>query len=88
LEKMYKLIGKEIRYPKEARENGIQGKIFVQFVVNEEGKLSDIQVIKGIGDGCDEEAMRVMALTKWNPAEHEGKKVKQRLAMLIVFALD
>jgi TonB family protein len=118
LEEMYKLIGKEIRYPKEARENGIQGKIFVQFVVNTDGRLSDIEIVKGfdktnvqldemvvvgyqnkseaekkaitesIANSLNEEGKRTVALTKWNPAEHEGKKVKQRLVIPIIFALD
>jgi TonB family protein len=88
IQEMFKFMENEMTYPQQAREKGIQGKVFVQFVVNEDGKLSDIRAVRGIGDGCDEEAMRVIALTKWEAGEQDGKKVKQRLVLPIVFKLD
>jgi len=73
----YQLIGQNIRYPSEARKMGIKGKVFVEFVINIDGSLSDIKVIKGIGGGCDEEAKRVVSLSPpWNPGKIDGKPVK------------
>lgn len=54
-------LAKNLRYPKEARQNRIQGKVFVQFVISSTGTVHDLRVLKGIGGGCDEEAVRVVS---------------------------
>jgi protein TonB len=78
----YKLVATNIKYPVQARAKGIEGRVFVEFVVNLDGSLSDIKVIKGIGDGCDEEAMRVVALSPpWIQAKQKGQIVKQRVVL-------
>ena len=68
----------------------IEGKVFVQFIVNHDGTLSDIEVIRGIGEGCDEEAIRVIELTDkmWVPGKHEEKIVKTRMVVPISFKLS
>jgi TonB family protein len=77
-----------LTYPEAARKANIQGKVFVQFVVQKDGSLSDIQVLKGIGGGCDEEAVRVIAASpKWNPGKQKGMAVKQRMSVPIAFNL-
>ena len=71
-----------------ARRNHIQGKVFLQFIVDTDGSLSDIKVVKGIGFGCDQESLRVMKLApKWNPGKQRGKPVKVRMMVPISFAL-
>lgn len=84
----YKLTGESIRYPAQARRLNVEGKVFVEFVVNKDGELTDIHVIKGIGSGCDEEAIRVVKLSPpWVPAKQRGKPVRQRIVLPIFFKL-
>lgn len=85
----YKFISKEMKYPSLARRNNIEGRVFVQFIVDNDGSLSDIQIIKGIGGGCDEEAARVLAQApKWNPGKQRGKAVRVRMIVPIHFRLN
>ncbi|HCZ36061.1 MAG TPA: hypothetical protein DHV26_09065, partial [Cytophagales bacterium] len=68
---------------------GIQGRVFIEFVVNQNGSLSDIRPLKGIGGGCDEEAVKVMANAEaWNPGKQRGMAVRQRMVIPIIFSLD
>lgn len=84
----YKILQKNIHYPTKAERNGTSGKVFVEFVVNEQGQLSHIKVIKGIGHGCDEEATRVLAMTKWNSGKQRGRPVNVRLVQPITFSVN
>ena len=66
----------------------IEGKVFVQFVVDKDGNLTNVQAIKGIGAGCDEEAVRVIAKAKrWSPGKQRGRPVKVRMILPITFKL-
>ncbi len=88
LDGFYKKIGKNIKYPRMAQRAGVGGKVFARFIVNEEGEMSDIQIIKGIGYGCDEEALRVLKKGwKWNPGRQKGKRVRVRMVLPISFTL-
>jgi protein TonB len=88
MEAFYKFVGKNIEYPKQARRMGVEGKVFVQFVVDKDGGLNDIKVIKGIGAGCDEEAIRVLKESpKWKPGKQRGRPVKVRMSLPISFKL-
>ena len=70
-------------------KNGVQGKVFVEFVANKDGSISDVKVLKGIGFGCDEEALRVMRNSPdWIPAQHKATKVRQKMVLPITFKLD
>jgi TonB family protein len=83
-----KMIGANMRYPAEARRAGVQGKVFVQFVIDEQGNLISPTVVKGVSPEIDAEALRVIQLSgKWIPGEQRGKKVKQRIVLPIVFSL-
>ncbi|MDH5398112.1 MAG: energy transducer TonB [Cyclobacteriaceae bacterium] len=85
----YAYIGKNINYPSTARSSKIQGKVLIQFIVNEDGSLSDHKMIKGIGGGCDEEALRVIKnAPKWIPGKQNGKAVKVRKVMPVMFQLN
>jgi TonB family protein len=84
----YKFIGQNIQYPIEARKLNIEGRVFVSFMVDENGKLSDFKIIRGIGSGCDEEAVRVLMLSpNWKPGMQDGVAVKSLFNMAIVFKL-
>ncbi len=85
----YTYLGKQIKYPNQARIVGTEGKVFVQFVISDQGEITDIQVIKGIGSGCDEEAIRVLRLApKWNPGKQRGQAVNVRMVIPIIFKLS
>jgi TonB family protein len=85
----YSYIGQNLKYPQEARQAGVQGKVFIQFVVNEYGELTEFKSLKGIGHGCDEEAIRVLqGAEAWNPGTTDGKPVKVRMVLPITFKLD
>lgn len=88
LEKMMKFLQENLKYPPDARENGIQGRVVTQFVVDEEGNISDVQILKGIGGGCDEEVVRIVkTMPKWNPGKQNGTPVKVYYKMPVTFAL-
>jgi TonB family protein len=83
-----KFIGSNIKYPAEAKKKAVQGKVTVSFIVERDGSLSEIKVVKGIGSGCDEEAVNVMKLSpKWEQGIHNGKAVRVLLSVPINFAL-
>lgn len=85
----YKFLQENLKYPQIAKESGISGKVFVQFVVERNGSITDIKVIKGIGGGCDEEAIRVVkAMPKWTPGKQRGKAVRTQFIMPLNFVLQ
>ena len=82
----YEYLKKELKYPRQAQRMGIEGRVFVQFVVERDGRLTDIHVVKGIGAGCDEEAVRVLKESpKWKPGKQRGKPVRQKMIQNILF---
>ena len=79
-------IGTNVRYPQYAIDHGISGRVFVGFVVETDGSISNIEVLRGIGGGCDEEAVRVVKLMpNWIPGEAFGKKVRVKYILPISF---
>ena len=88
-QKMYQYLGNNIKYPQVARETGIQGRVFVNFVVEPDGSVSNVKVLRGIGGGCDEEAMRVVkSMPKWTPGKQRGKAVRVSYTLPVVFKLQ
>lgn len=82
-------ISSNLHYPENARANGIDGRVLVQFVVNEDGSVTDAQVVRGIGGGCDEEALRMVnSMPKWKPGKQNGMAVKVLFTLPIKFVLD
>ena len=82
-------VSKNVVYPKEAQEKGISGRVFVGFIVEKDGSVSNVKVLRGIGGGCDEEAVRVISgLPKWRPGKQEGKPVRVSYQMPINFKLQ
>ncbi|MBE0661458.1 MAG: energy transducer TonB [Bacteroidales bacterium] len=84
-----KYISENIKYPEEARAKGIQGTVFVTFVVEADGSVSDVKILRGIGGGCDEEAVRVIeSMPKWIPGKQRGQAVRVQFNMPIRFVLE
>ena len=80
-------IQKKITYPQSARMAGVEGRVFVKAFVNENGDVEKTEILKGIGAGCDEEAMKAIRETKFNPGKQKGKAVKVQVSMPIMFSL-
>jgi protein TonB len=78
-----------IKYPEEAKELGIQGRVFVTFVVEVDGSITDVRVLRGIGGGCDQEAIRVVkGMPKWVPGKQRGVPVRVQFNLPIKFTLQ
>lgn len=84
-----RFLAEHTNYPDSAKKYRIQGRVAIQFVVNEDGKLSDLKATHSIGYGCEEEAIRVMKMMPpWTPARQEGKKVKAYYTIPFRFQLQ
>ncbi len=94
VEDMPELIGgleglqRQIRYPEMARRAGIEGRVFIQFIVNERGEVEDPRVIRGIGGGADEEALRVVSQAQFRPGMQRGRPVRVQYSLPIFFRLQ
>jgi periplasmic protein TonB len=89
MEGFYKYVNSQLKYPAQARRMGIEGKVFIEFVVDKTGAITDVKAIKGIGAGCDEEAIRVVKNSpSWAPGKQRGKPVRQRMVLPITFKLS
>ncbi|KAF0199529.1 MAG: periplasmic protein TonB [Bacteroidetes bacterium] len=83
-----RFLQENIKYPQIARESSIQGTVYVTFVVERNGNVTDVRVLRGIGGGCDEEAIRVIkAMPNWSPGKQRGKPVRVQFNMPIKFTL-
>ena len=86
---LYKFLAENIKYPQMAKESGIQGRVFVTFVVERDGRVTDVRVLRGIGGGCDEEAIRVVSdMPKWAPGKQRGKPVRVQYNLPVKFTLQ
>jgi protein TonB len=86
---MYKFLGKNLKYPTAAQRANIQGKVFLSFIVEKDGSITDIETMKGIGFGCDEEAMRVVKLMpKWSAGKQNGRNVRVKFTIPVFFKLN
>ena len=80
---------KNIKYPSVAQDNGIQGRVLVQFVVNKDGSIVDPKVLRSVDPSLDKEAMRVVqAMPKWTPGKQRGKPVRVRFTLPVTFRLQ
>jgi protein TonB len=88
-QKLMEYVGKNIKYPQIARETGIQGRVFIGFVVEPDGSVSNVKLLRGIGGGCDEEAMRVVkSMPRWKPGKQRGKAVRVSYQIPVFFKLQ
>ncbi|GAA5522798.1 energy transducer TonB [Aliifodinibius salicampi] len=94
VEQMPELIGglaelqQKINYPERAKRAGIDGRVIIQFIVTETGDVEDPKVIRGIGGGCDQEALRVVKEAKFQPGRQRGKPVRVQYSLPIIFRLQ
>lgn len=94
VEEMPELIGglgelqSKIRYPEMARRAGIEGRVFIQFIVNEQGQVENPRVMRGIGGGADEEALRVVSQAQFRPGMQRGRPVRVQYSLPIFFRLQ
>lgn len=87
--KMLEYVAKNVKYPQLAKEVGTQGRVFVSFVVEKDGSITNVTILRGIGSGCDEEAMRVVkSMPKWNPGLQCGRAVRVSCNLPINFKLQ
>ncbi|HPE57776.1 MAG TPA: TonB family protein [Bacteroidales bacterium] len=85
----FKYIAENITYPPEALNKGIEGRVFVTFIVEKDGSISNIKTLRGIGSGCDEEAMRIVSnMPRWEPGTQRGKPVRVQFNMPILFQIS
>jgi protein TonB len=88
MQEFYKFVSENLKFPAKAAHMGIEGRVFIEFIVEKDGSLTDIKVARGIGGGCDEEAVRVIsAAPKWNPGKQRGRPVRVRMIMPITFKI-
>lgn len=80
-------VGENLEYPSVAKQQGLEGSIVMSFIVEPDGRTSNIRIKKGVGGGCNEEATRVIGLSKWRPARKDGKYVRFRMYYTMVFSL-
>jgi protein TonB len=77
-----------LKYPSAAKEAKVQGMVVISFIVSSEGKVENVEVLRGIGSGCDEEAVRVISQSgTWTPAKKEGKTVASKMTLPVQFKL-
>ena len=89
LEAMYKYLAKNVKYPASARRMNIEGSVFVGFVVDADGRISEAAIIKGISADCDKEALRVVqSMPKWRPGKQSGRPVRVKYVLPIKYKLD
>ncbi|WP_020530155.1 energy transducer TonB [Flexithrix dorotheae] len=84
----YAFVGENLKYPRKALDLSVEGRVYIKFVVDKDGSLTNLQIARGIGAGCDEEALRVMSKApKWKPGKQRGRAVRQQMVIPIVFKL-
>ena len=85
---LLKYLSGNIKYPPLARENNIQGTVYVTFEIDKSGKVKDVKILRGIGGGCDEEALRVVSrMPQWKPGKQRGKPVRVQYNLPVRFTL-
>ena len=86
---LYAFIGRNIKYPEMAKKNKIEGRVFVTFVIEKDGQVSSAKLLRDIGGGCGEEALRVVnSMPKWKPGTQRGNPVRVQFNLPIMFQLQ
>ena len=86
---LFEFVGKNLKYPKEARQKNIQGKVMIKLIIEEDGSISETAIMQSLGHGCDEEVTRVVkAMPKWLPGKKDNELVRTSLVLPIMFALE
>ena len=83
---LYKFLNSKVKYPQLALDSGIKGTVYVTFIVEKDGSITDIKVARGIGGGCDEEAVRVVrSMPRWKPGKQKGEFVRVKYTLPFQF---
>jgi TonB family protein len=86
---LYAFMGENIKYPQDAKEKGIQGTVYVSFVIEKDGSVSHVKILRGVSKSLDSEAMRVVkTMPNWEPGTQRGKAVRVQYNLPIKFTLD
>jgi protein TonB len=86
---MFEFIGKNLKYPKEAIQNKIQGKVVIKLIIEEDGSISETAIVKSLGYGCDQEVSRVVkAMPRWAPGKKGNQLVRTAFELPVMFALE
>lgn len=86
---LMKYLATHIIYPAQAKKDGIQGKVYAQFIINTDGSISGIRILKGVSPSLDAEVIRILkSMPKWTPGEEKGKKVRVKYALPVKFTLE
>lgn len=89
MDALYKYLGESLKYPPMAKENNIEGRVYVTFVVEKDGSISNARILRDIGGGCGQEAIRVVkAMPKWKPGKQRGKGVRVQFNLPVTFKLN
>jgi len=89
MEQWNSYLRKNLKYPNQAKRMGVEGTVYVSFVVNTDGSIQDVNILRGIGAGCDEEAIRVVQMApNWNPGKQRGRAVRVKMSLPIRFKLQ
>lgn len=88
IRELYKYLGENLQYPEAAANKGVQGKVYVNFVVRKTGELTDLKILQGIGGGCDKEVIRLVeSMPTWIPGKQNGELVNVRYTLPVNFYL-
>lgn len=88
MEAMYKFLAENIKYPQEAKDNNISGKVYVTFVVETDGRITNPRLLRDIGGGCGQEAIRVVkSMPRWNPGKNNGQPARVQFNLPVNFTL-
>lgn len=88
-EKRLEFLRKNIKYPQLAKDNNITGRVFIKFVVEKDGSITNVRVVRDIGGGCGDEAVRVVkSMPKWNPGKQRGQPVRTEFNLPVIFNLQ
>ncbi len=87
--KLYEFLAENLEYPEEARMKGISGIVYVSFIIEQDGSLTNATIIQDIGGGCGEEVLRVVnSMPKWSPGRQKGKAVRVQFNLPVKFTLE
>lgn len=88
MEALMTYMGESVKYPETAEADGLEGKVFVQFVIGTDGKVGSVEVLKSVRDDLDSEAVRVISeMPNWTPGKQDGKKVSVQMVLPIAYKL-
>jgi TonB family protein len=88
MEKLFSFIAENLEYPALAREKGVEGRVILSFVVEKNGVVSDIKIVRDAGSGCGEAAIKMMQkMPNWQPGKHDGQAVRTKMILPVLFKL-